>query len=483
MEKNAGFFIRPKLTVMSDEHIQSLYAGTLDVLEKVGVKVMHPEALDLAKKVGCTVGADGVVRFPKKIVEQAIASTPKRLTIFSRDGEPVMTLGGGNMGGENTYFGTGSDLKQTYDLFTGELRLSVAQDIANMARVADALPNIDFIMSYGIPSDAPFERLYRTEFFEMVTNSTKPIIFTSDDGDDTRRIIEMAAAVCGGHDALRQKPFVLSYAQPTSPLQHSGDALGKIMTSAEFGVPVCYPPGLMPGATGPVTLAGAIIQSLAEALSGLVIHQAKAPGAPIVLGGPHGCMDMRTSINVYAAPERLMTQAASTAIYQHFEIPSWGFGGCTDALLLDEQAGAEFGLFAMWAVLTGTNLAHDVGYLGSGIVGDLRAIVLNDEINSYVRHMLARGVPVNEATMALDAIARVGPGGLHLADEHTLEHFKTELWFPELSNRLNLNAWIQDGKKTMKDRLDEKTKEILRSHKPKPLSPETVHALNEMLSA
>jgi trimethylamine---corrinoid protein Co-methyltransferase len=477
------FTIRPTLQVMSAVQVESFVAAAMEVLETTGIKVMHPEAVELLERIGAKRGQGDVVRLKPGLVQAAMISAPKRLAIYDRNGEPAMTLGGGHSGGSSTYFGTGSDLKWTYDLITGELRTTVAQDIADMARVVDYLPDMDFMMSYGIPSDVPAQRVYRTEFVQMVANSTKPIVFTSDNGLEARLIVEMAATVVGGLDRLRERPFVLAYSQPTSPLQHSQDALGKLLACAELGIPVCYPPGMMPGATAPCTLAGAITQSLAEALSALVIHQAKCPGGGIVLCGAHGCFDMRTSINVYAAPERLMTQAALAAIYQHYGLPTWGFGGCTDAHVMDEQAGAEFGLLTLWALLSGINLAHDTGYLGSGMIGDLRAIVHNNEIHSYVRHLLVRGVPVNDDTRALSAISAVGPGGQFLGSDHTFNHFRSELWFPSLSNRLNLTAWQSAGSTSMGVRLGEKVREILRTHQPVPLNGKTLERLLAMVQA
>jgi len=468
---------------MSVTQVESFVASAMEVLETTGIKVMHPEAAELLDKIGARRGQDDLVRLRPRLVEAAIASAPKRLVIYNRNGDPAMTLGGGHGGGVNTYFGTGSDLKWTYDPLSGDLRMTVARDIADMARVVDYLPDMDFIMSYGIPSDVPAQRVYRTEFFQMVANSTKPIIFTSDNGAEARLIVEMAAMIAGGRDRLRERPFLMAYSQPTSPLQHSQDALGKLLVCTELGIPVCYPPGMMPGATAPCTMAGAITQSLAEALSALVIHQTKCPGAGIVLCGAHGCFDMKTSINVYAAPERLMTQAALAAIYQHFGLPTWGFGGCTDAQIMDAQAGAEFGMLALWAVLTGINLAHDTGYLGSGMIGDLRAVLHNNEINSYVRHLLVRGVPVNDDTRALSAIAAVGPGGQFLGNEHTFKHFRKELWFPNQSNRLPLSAWQSAGSHSMSERLGKKLRDILHSHQPAALDQKLNERLRAMIEA
>jgi trimethylamine--corrinoid protein Co-methyltransferase len=318
----------------------------------------------------------------------------------------------------------------------------------------------------------------------MVQNTTKPIVFTSDNGPVCRQIIDMAGLVVGGMDRLREKPFILGYSQPTSPLQHSEDAFGKVFACAESGIPVVYPPGMIPGATAPTTIAGAIVQSLAESFSALTAHQLKAKGAPIVLCGAHGCMDMKTSINVYAAPERLMTQSVLASVYQYFGIPTWGFSGSTDALNLDEQAGMEFGMMGMWAALCGINLAHDVGYLASGMAGDLRAIVFNDEVNSYVRHMLSRGLPVSSETLAIDVLERVGPGGNFLTDQHTFDHFRKDLWRPNFLNRKSISTLTDKGEeKALKEKLGEKVNEILKTHQPNSLDPTTVTELQRALAA
>jgi trimethylamine--corrinoid protein Co-methyltransferase len=480
MEFKMNFTIRPRMTILNGEEIEFLYAGALEVLERIGVRVLHPEALNLLKEAGASIHSDSLVKIRSTLVEKAIRSVPKKLIIYDREGKAAMDLGGGNTGGMNTYYGTGSDLKNTYDPYTGELRPTVSRDIANMARVSDALPNIEFLMSYGIPSDCPLDQVYRTEFFEMVQNSVKPIVFTSDNGADSTRIIEMAAVVAGGMDRLREKPFLVNYSQPTSPLQHSLDAIGKVFACAEAGIPVVYPPGMIPGATAPVTMAGAITQSIAESLSALVIHQLKREGAPIILCGAHGWLDMSSAINVYAAPGRLMTQAALTTFYQHFGIPTWGFGGCTDAQVFDQQAGMEFAMINLWASLCGVNLAHDTAYVGSGMIGCLRSLVYNNEIIGYVRHILCRGVIVNGETRAISVLERVGPGGHFMMDDHTLHHFRGELWIPSLSNRDRYETWKEKGGKTVGEKADEKVKELLKKPISKPLSPDIVDELEKM---
>jgi trimethylamine--corrinoid protein Co-methyltransferase len=191
-------------------------------------------------------------------------------------------------------------------------------------------------------------------------------------------------------------------------------------------------------------------------------------------------MDMKSSVNVYAAPERLKTEAALAAVYQHYGIPTWGFGGCTDAITVDEQAGFEYGLTALWAVLTGVNLAHDTGYLGSGMVGDLRALPLNDEINSYVRHLM-RGMLIDPEHAAMHVMQQVGPGGNYLMEDHTLQHFRAEFWETELFNRWNLNAWQGHGGPTIGNKLTKKVHTILAGHKPDPLDKQLYALIESMI--
>ncbi len=477
-----NYRIRPKLLILSEEQIEIFYRDAFNVLEEVGVQVLHPEALELLNKAKCQIQENKLVKIGSNLVRQTIESMPKRIEIFDRQGNLSMVLGGKNTGGLNTYYGTGSDLIFTYDLITGELRRTRTEDIANMAKVVDYLPDISFVMSYGLPCDCPTEKIFRTEFMQMVKNTIKPIVFTCDNSNDADRIIKMATIIAGNIEQLRNKPFIICYSQPTSPLRLSFDAIGKVLECSKNNIPVVFPPGIIPGATGPTTMAGTIIQSLAEAFSGLVIHQLKNPGAPIILGGAHGNMDMKSGVNIYASPQRLKTEAILASIYQHFKIPTWGFGGCTDSQVLDEQAGMEFALMVQWASLCGINLAHDTGYMGSGMVGDLKAIVFNNEIISYARNLLCGGVALNDDTKAMDIIEKIGPGGNYLSEIHTVKHFRKEFWQTDMMNRINLSAWKNEGKKRLSEKLGERAKEILNNHKTISIGEEEIKKLEEIIN-
>ena len=192
-------------------------------------------------------------------------------------------------------------------------------------------------------------------------------------------------------------------------------------------------------------------------------------------------MDMKTSVNAYAAPERLKTEAVLASVYQYYGLPTWGFGGCTDSTVLDEQAGMEFGMLTLWASLTGINLAHDTGYLASGMAGDLRAVVWNDEIIDNVRCLLLQGIPVDRDRAAVECIHRVGPGGEFLSDDHTMRYFRTDMWEPTFLNRKSITAWNNSGRETLSAKLTRRVRKILEHHNPEPLDPEAAQYMRKYL--
>ncbi|MDX2446819.1 MAG: trimethylamine methyltransferase family protein, partial [Desulfobacterales bacterium] len=300
MVMNTGFKSQclPTYRVLTQEQIKHIHCATLELLETIGVKVMHQEALDMMADAGCRIKPDNIVQIPNWLVEDCIRSAPSRITIYNRLGQEAMLLEG-----NKTYFGMGTDLIKTYDLTSGLLRESRLSDVANAARVADSLEEIDFLGSYALPYDSPTNLMYIDSFKTQLENSIKPIFYTAAGTEDIAIINEMAAAVVGGKEALRERPIHIHYAEPLTPLLHSSGAIKKLFFCADNGVPVNYTPGMMSGASAPVTLAGAVTVGNAEALSGIVLHQLRTKGAPIISGFGMSTLDMKTSACVYGCPE------------------------------------------------------------------------------------------------------------------------------------------------------------------------------------
>ena len=450
--------------ILTEDQIKAIHQASLDILEAVGVRVKHGGAVRLLQDAGCRIEKGDTVHLPRGLVEECIRTAPSSITMYDRNGEEAMHLER-----NKSYFGLGTDLLKTYDLDTEALRPSRLQDVINAARVADCCEELDFIASYALPQDVPTHVMYLECFKAMVENSTKPIFFTAEGRDDLAFILEMAVAVSGSEDRLSERPFIVHYAETTSPLTHTETGVEKLLLCADKRVPVTYTQGMLAGASGPVTLAGAIAVANAEAISGVVLHQIKNQGAPIISGLAVVPLDMRTLIFSYGAPEYRLTDAAYADLYHYYGLPMWGTAGCSDSHCLDQQAAAEAAVTILMSALSGANLIHDVGYLGQGLIGNPAAIVMCDELIGYVRRML-RGFDISEETIPLDLIQRVGPGGNYLAEDHTLRHHRQEFWLPKFFNRDVPDTWIQKGGRTYGEVITEKTKQILATHQSEPLS-------------
>lgn len=460
--------------ILTENQIQEIHQASMDILETVGVQVKNDTGVQLLKGAGCSVKEDNLVFIPRRLVEQCIHSAPSSITICDRNGKEAMCLEG-----KNIHFGLGTDLINTYDLETNELRLSRLQDVVNAARVADYCKEIDFIASYALPHDVSTNMMYIMCFKAIMENSTKPIFFTAAEREDLSVICDMAAAVVGGEDRLREKPFLIHYAETYSPLTHSKSGVDKLFLCADKGIPVNYTQGMLMGASGPVTLAGAIAVANAEVLSGVVLHQIRKKGAPIISGLTVVPMDMRTTIFSYGAPEYRLTDAAYADLYHYYGLPMWGTAGCSDSNCLDQQAAAEAAISIFMSALNGANLIHDVGYLGQGLIGNPAAIVMCDELISYARR-LVRGFEISKDTIPMDLIRKVGPGGNYLEEDHTLEHHRQEFWLPRFFNRNTPDTWIQNGSKTYGEVITQKTIQILKAHKSEPLPEEVSQCIDEI---
>ncbi|KKM10969.1 trimethylamine methyltransferase [Clostridiales bacterium PH28_bin88] len=476
MRSNYSAFQSPQFRVLSDSQVREIHAAACHILEYTGVVVHHEEAVEMLKKAGGYVSGGNRVRIPAGLVEWAIRQAPSRTVLYNRDGEPAMWCEG-----YNVYFGVGSDCPYLLDHNTGERRPFATQDVANGMTLCDFLPHIDFVMSMGIISDVPKEVTYQHEFAVMIKNTKKPMVITAADGECLNDIIDMAAAVVGGRQALSSRPLFCLYDEPSSPLQHSFTAIEKLFIMAENNLPVNYSPGAMAGATCPVTMAGAIAQAAAEILSGLVIHQLRKPGAPFVFGAGMSPIDMSSTQPTYSAPEAILAQAGLCDLAHHYNLPTWGFGGCSSSKVADQQASIEAATYNLMSAMMGCNIVHDVAYLEFGKTNSFEMLVINNEIIGQVKRIMG-GITVDREHLALDAIHRVGPGGHFLGDEHTFKHFR-ENWQPKLTDRRTYEAWAEDGKKTMGDRAKEYVNFILENHRPQALPESVVCELDGILAS
>ena len=465
----------PRFHVLSKDNCELIHLSTLEVLRRTGVAVKEASALEVFRKAGCFVEGERV-RIPAHLVERALRSTPSRVALCDRNGNPAMYLEA-----DNVYFGTGSDTPFIVDYRTQERRRTVLRDIENTARLVDYLDEISFLMCMGIASDVnpPVSDLYHFE--AMVNHTEKPIVYTAWNLDNLKTIISMAETIAGGEEQLRNSPFLALYTEPISPLVLAKESTQKLMFMAEKSLPTVFTPAVMTGGSGPVTLAGGLIQANAEILAGYVLANLIKEGTPFIYGGGITQMDMASSQALYAGPELMLGQTALTDMAKYYRLPMFTIAGCTDSNTYDQQASLEASMWILLSSINGGNLVHDVGYIDNGLTACYEQIVVSNEVIGMVRRLM-QGMEFNEETMALGLIDQIGPGGEYLTSEHTLKHFKRN-WFPDLISRVPYEKWAAKGRKGLATRANERVRHILATHKPEPLDTKVRAALHEIVQS
>ncbi len=460
--------LRPTLTMMGRADCQKIHEASCAILSRTGVKVFNARGLQLLRDAGATVEGE-LAKIPPALVDAALATAPNAFNLFKRGTSEVAL----KLDGENVYFGPGSDTLRYLDPRSGRRRDFQVADIADCMHVCDALPEIGFVMSCGIPRDVPTEVYFRHQFAAMLRHTVKPIVFVCNDLADIEAIGAMAASAAGGWEALEQHPTLLLYSEPTTPLSHALEAVDKLLFCAEHFIPVTHSPAPMMGGTAPVTLAGAVALGNAEMLSGLVMHQLRRPGAPFLYGHGVHHLDMKEMISVYGAPEFQLARVMAAEMGRFYKLPVWGYTGHSDSKVVDGQAAIDAQFSAMVALLAKTNLNHDVGYLEAGLAVAPEMFVLTNEIISQTRRFVA-GVRVDDEALAVEVVNDVGPGGEFMSHPHTLAHWR-EFWLPQVFDRQRLDPWQEKGAKDLNARLREATVALMNEHKVAPL-PATIEA-------
>lgn len=468
MKSKYNAFLKPHMKVLGESQILEIFNASCEILERTGMKIEDKEARELLHSYGAKV--DGkIVKIPTKLVEQAIRTMPSRITLADREGNRKIFLEG-----NKSYFGCNPDNPEYYDPYTGERRPFTSKDGADMAKVIDYLPNIDFVLNACFSSDVHEDVADRVIIRQMMFNMRKTIGFSCKDVDTLQDIMDMGAIIAGGKEELEANPYMFHIQEPISPLVHEENTFKEIKLCAENRFPLVYYPMPMAGATAPATAAGLLAQDLAECFIGLVYHQLINPGAPIILGGVAAIMDMKTTRFCYGAPETYLQIAALTDILHYFDIPIWGTAGPLDAKTLDQQAATEMSIGYLMAALSGQNLVHDTGLMDQATVTCPEILILADEQISMVRKIMG-GVEVNEETLALDVIDQALTSGTMLAEEHTLKHFRN-FWQPNIFDRSTAKV----SEKSITEKLNEKAKDIIENYEVPELDKDKKKAIIEL---
>jgi len=451
--------------ILSDTEIQTIHDASLSILKKTGIMIHHDEILKLVGQAGATVDKDSkIAHLPEQLVMDSIAKAKKQYILYGHDLQCTVRFGYGDlvlMSSPGQY--------GWIDSQTGTLRSATIQDARDAICLGDALPNIDIVGSMAQPGE--ISEMYREVFLtaELVKGTRKPTRTWVFNRRTARYVLEIYRAVAGGKVALREQPMTEAFLEPISPLQLPRDGLDAMIEFIQAGQPVSVGPMAMVSGTAPATLAGTLAQENAEILATVVVSQLLAPGTPVTYGGIPHIMDPATGICSFGSPEQMLMAVACVQMGRFYGFPVYINVGLTDAKVPDVQAGIEKGSSLMLGVLAGADTFGHAGICGTDHGASLLWLAIDDELMAYVKRVV-RGFEVNNDTIATEVIDNVGPAGSFLAEEHTVKHFREQLWLPGKTwTRQMWDEWEKEGRTSMADRIREKVKHTITTHKPKPM--------------
>jgi trimethylamine--corrinoid protein Co-methyltransferase len=430
--------------------------------------VYNDRALKLLENAGAEVDSrKKIALIPQNLAKESLGKAPSTIRLYSQDGEHDRVLEK-----DRVTYNPGSAALFFLDSKTGEIRRPLTRDLTDLVRLADALEHIQAQSTALVVSDVPDEIADRYRLFIVLKNSPKPIItgtFSIDGFYDMKRMLEVVA---GGEKEAARKPRAIFDTCPSAPLKWSEVTSQNLLDCAKYHIPAEIIPMPQLGATGPVTLAGSLVQHNTEFLSGLVMAQLTTPGAPVIYGGSPTTLDMRYGTARLGAIETMMLGCSYAQIGKYYNLPTHMYLGLSDTKIIDAQCGFESGIAIVLGALAGINVISGPGMLNFENCQSLEKLVIDNTVCGMALR-LVEGVKVTDETLAIDLIRKVGPGGMFLAEKHTLEWFRKERFIPsELIDRKELNAWKTEGSKSTIQRAKEIVDMTLEKHKPTPLPPE-----------
>lgn len=446
-----------KLRLLSEGDCKAIYRAAIQILQEMGMMVKDLDTRRMLQKAGCGESEDGYLHFEEQLVQKAINSVPEKMVLYDRNGDMAV-----DSADALPHFAPGLNSINILDHRSVEHRLYTLKDIEETARLCDRLPNIDMAAGLGNPSDLPASEQSMATVKALTEGTRKPLAFIAHDEKEDEEIWSYLAELAGSWDRLAKKPFALDLTGPYSPLELGEEACRRLKFCARHYLPVVCYPALITGAAGPVTLAGAIAQSSAEILAGIVVHQLEQPGAPVISGSAVLPMDLMTGGITYGSPEYSLACLGAVDFFGDLKIPTWFGAGCSDSHTVDTQAAAEAGMNLQVAVLSGTSFIHNLGYLSAGKTGSLEMLVLCDEIAGSLKTFV-KGVDVDEETLAVDVTRRGYKDHSFMMDEHTLSHMRTALWQPSIFQRATREKWSESGSVQAVKRIRERVTELLHS--------------------
>ncbi len=471
--------MKPRLRLLDDALIGRILDEARELLVRLGLEVHTDAAVALLCGGGATVDpATRRVRLPGPLVDCALASAPRRVRLYDVLGTQTHDLGGGEV-----YFTPGSAAIHLLDEETGRIRTPQSGDYVRFAKLVSSLPHLAAQSTALIPGDVPGAVADSWRLVLSLRLCEKPVVTGAFSAAGFETMRDLQLAVRGTSAALREKPLCIFSCCPTVPLKWSFETSQNVIDCARAGVPVEFVSMPLSGFVAPVTLVGSVVQHAAETLSGVVLSQLAAPGAPVLWGGSPAVFDIRHETTPMGAIETMMLDCANSEVGHHLGLPTQGYIALSDAKRLDAQAGLETGMGALLAALSGIDSVSGPGMLDFESCQSLEKLVLDDEICAMVQR-LRRGMQPRQDFPALPLFEELLKEGHLLIAGHTRRHRADEIRLPSpVIERAPLGRFREEGEPSLGQRARREVDRLVGQWRPSRLPAETQRALVERMTA
>ena len=464
-----------KIKALDDQEIEKIHAATLVVLHKTGVRFPCEKALDIFAQAGADVDfKKKIVKIQPDLLMKTLAKAPAEFVMGSRGNQELDV----NLDGTKIYCGTAGTGTATVDLETRKRRPSVKEDIAMMALVSDYLPSISFYWPMVAARDCPTEIIALHELEAAFTYTEKHVhIVSCVDEKSARYAVEMAGVIAGSKETIKTRPPLSLIASPISPLNHDIGVLEAALVFAGAGLPVGFAAMPVLGTTAPASIAGSLVQGNAEILSSICLLQLAYPGTPAFYPLFTAMMNPFTGGISVSSETKYLFYAVTVQLGHYYNLPVMtGYGGSDAPDPKGWNVGKDDAIDAFFSCATGPDMAPGLGLLEGYTLLYPEKLLLDDEIYQSLKFM-TEGFHLSDEALAIDEIMQVGPGGHFLDRDSTLKNIR-ELWQPGISHQWSPEK--QDFFDPQEAAL-EKTKWILKNHKPKPLDEKAANELKQII--
>ncbi|MEK9941453.1 MAG: trimethylamine methyltransferase family protein, partial [Gammaproteobacteria bacterium] len=461
---------------LSQEQVLRIHEAAIETLETIGFANSLPSCIELVTAAGGSLTSDGRLLMPRALVEASLEKAAKNITLYAQD--PRFDL---DLTDSRTHFGTAGAAVHVVDTVKREYRESTAQDLYDAARIVDQMEHIHFFQRSMVLRDIedPAEMDFNT-CYAAVAGTRKHVGTSFVDPAHAHQAIDMLEMIAGGEQAWRERPFVsLSCCFVVPPMRFAEDACRVLEVCVERGMPILLLAAGQAGATSPASLAGAVVQEVAEVLGGFVYVNLLKPGHPAIFGTWPFVSDLRTGAMSGGSGEQAVLMAACGQMGRFYGLPTGIAAGMADAKLPDAQSGYEKSYTNVLAGHSGANLIYEAAGMQASLLGCcLESYVIDNDMLGAINRTI-RGIEVDDTSLSVDTIRDVCIGGPNhfLGHDQTMALMQRDYVYPDVGDRLSPKEWNEKGRPDLLETARARVAEILSGPRPTHLSAEMDQAI------